>query len=54
MAYIGQSPSIGEFRKLDEISGQFNNSNTSFALQVAGASVLPGTAQSLLISIDGI
>jgi hypothetical protein len=54
MAYIGQSPSVGEFRKLDDISSQFNDSNTSFALQVAGANVLPGSAQSLLISIDGV
>ena len=54
MAYIGQSPSVGEFKKLDDISAAFNNINTSFALQVAGANVLPGTAQSLLISIDGV
>lgn len=54
MAYIGQSPSIGEFRKLDDISGQFNDSNTTFALTVNSSSVVPGSEQALLISIDGV
>lgn len=54
MAYIGQSPSIGEFKKLDDISGQFNDSNTTFALTVNNSSVVPGSEQALLISIDGV
>ena len=54
MAYIGQSPSVGEFRKLDDISGLFNDSNTTFALTVNSSSVVPGSEQALLISIDGV
>lgn len=54
MAYIGQSPSIGEFKKLDDISGLFNDSNTTFALTVNNSSVVPGSEQALLISIDGV
>jgi hypothetical protein len=54
MAYIGLSPVVGEFRKLDDISGQFNNSNTVFNLTVAGSAVSAGSAQNLIISVDGI
>lgn len=54
MAYIGQSPSVGEFRKLDDISGSFDGSQTSFALTVGSAAITPGNNQSLLISLNGI
>lgn len=54
MAYIGLSPVVGEFRKLDDISGQFNDSNTVFNLTVAGSAVSAGSAQNLIISVDGI
>lgn len=54
MAYIGQSPAVGEFKKLDDISGSFNNSTSSFPLTSGGASINPGSAQSLLISVDGV
>ena len=54
MAYIGQSPSIGEFKKLDDISASFNNTTATFALTSGGLSVVPGNPQSLIISIDGV
>jgi len=54
MAYIGQSPSVGEFKKLDDISGSFNNSTTTFNITSGGTSVNLGLATSLLISIDGV
>ena len=54
MAYIGSSPVVGEFKKLDDISAQFNDSNILFALTAGGESVQAGTDQSVLISIDGV
>jgi hypothetical protein len=54
MAYIGVSPVVGEFRKLDDISGQFDNSTSTFNLTVGGSATTAGSAQNLLISIDGI
>jgi len=54
MAYLGTSPLTGKFRKLDDISSGFNDSQTSFTLQSNGASVEPGSPQQLLVSIDGV
>jgi hypothetical protein len=54
MAYIGSSPVVGEFKKLDDISSQFNDSNVIFALTSSGESIVAGTPQSFLISVDGI
>lgn len=36
MAYIGQSPAIGNFVKLDDISTQFNSSLSTFVTEVSG------------------
>jgi len=54
MAYIGLSPVVGEFKKLDDISSQFNNSTSTFNLTVAGDATIAGSAQNLIISIDGV
>ena len=54
MAYIGQSPSVGEFKKLDDIAGSFDDTTTTFALTSGSATINPGSAQSLLISVDGV
>ena len=36
MAYIGQTPQIGNFVKLDDISDQFNSSTSTFNTTVSG------------------
>jgi len=54
MAYIGSTPVVGDFKKLDDISSQFNDSNTIFNLTVAGDATIAGSAQNLIISIDGV
>jgi len=54
MAYIGVSPVVGEFRKLDDISSQFDNSTSTFNLTVGGSATTAGSAQNLIISIDGV
>jgi len=54
VAYLGTQPVIGQYRKLDNISGSFNGSATTFNLTVSTAPVTAGTAQQLLISLGGV
>jgi len=54
VAYIGTEPVVGQYRKLDNISGSFNGSTTTFSLTVSTASVSAGSAQQLLISLGGV
>lgn len=54
MAYIGTEPIVGQYRKLDDISGSFNGSTTTFNLTVTTAPVTAGTAQQLLVSLGGV
>lgn len=54
MAYIGQSPVIGEFKKLDDISGSFDNTTATFNVTSGGEVVTFGNPQSVLISLNGV
>ena len=55
MPYIGRGPSkSGAFRILDDISGSFNGSTTSFALTVGSAALTVGLPEKLLIAVDGV
>ena len=54
MAYLGNEPSLGRYSKLDDISSQFNGSTLTFNLLVSSVAAIPGTANNLLISINGI
>ena len=54
MAYIGTEPKLGRNREVDDISSSFNGSTTAFTLQVGGANVSPGNANSLLVSLGGV
>jgi hypothetical protein len=54
VAYIGNPPYLGQWRKLDDISGSFNGSATTFTTSVAGSNVTAGTAQQLLVSLGGV
>jgi len=54
MPYIGRSPQIGNYSKLDDISAFFNSSDTQFTLQVAAQNFIASSATQLLISIDGV
>ena len=55
MPYIGRGPNkSGSFRILDDISGSFNGSNTSFALTVGSAALNVGLPETLLIAVDGV
>ena len=54
MAYIGNQPIIGNWRKLDDISGSFNGSATSFTTAVEGENVTAATANQLILSLGGV
>ena len=58
MAYVGNTPSRGQWRKLTDISGSFNGVTTTFTTSVPpGTSqyhVTGGTASQLIISLGGV
>ena len=54
MAYLGNQPNIGNWRKLDDISGSFNGAATSFTTSVAGENVTAATVNQLFISLGGV
>ena len=55
MPYIGRGPiKNGAFQILDDISGSFNGSTTSFALTVGSTALIAGAPATLLIAIDGV
>jgi len=54
VTYLGNPPVNGVFKKLDNISGSFNGSTTTFNLTSGGAATTPGLAQNLIISLGGV
>ena len=54
MSYIGNQPTVGQYRKLDDISGSFNGSLTAFTMQVGSTNVNAGSAFQLLVSLGGV
>jgi len=55
MPYIGRGPAkSGAFRIIDDVSGSFNGSTTSFALTVGSAALTVGLPETLLIAVDGV
>ena len=51
MAYIGNSPIIGNFQKCDALTA---SSTASYTLQVGGTNVVPESANHMLVSLNGI
>lgn len=55
MSYIGSSPTSGIFLKLDDISGSFNDSTTSFALTNNSVAINQShDALQFIVSVDGV
>ncbi len=52
MAYIGKSPTVGNFQVCDAIS--VVNGQAAYTLQVGGANVAPESANHMLVSLNGI
>ena len=54
MAYIGPAPKLGQNREVDDISSGFNGNTTAFTLQVDGSNVSPGSATSIIVSVNNV
>jgi len=55
MPYIGRGPAkSGAFRILDDISGDFDGSDTTFALTVGSSALTVGLPETLIIAVDGV
>jgi hypothetical protein len=54
MAYLGSRPLVGAFQKIDSISSLFDSTTTTFTLTIGSITTIIGTAQNLLISLNGI
>ena len=52
MAYIGNTPQIGQYRKMDALS--FNGINQTFNITVDGVAFTPPTAYAMLVSVDNV
>ena len=52
MAYIGKTPTIGNFQKCDAIS--VVNGQAAYTLQVGGTNVVPESVNHMLVSLNGI
>jgi hypothetical protein len=51
MAYLGNTPQIGQYRKMDSLT--FNGSTQTFNITVGGVSFSPPTSLSMLVVLDG-
>lgn len=49
--YIGNTPQIGQYRKMDNLS--FDGSTTSFPITVGGVSFNPPTAFAMMVVLNG-
>lgn len=54
MAYLGRQPTTGRYITLDDISGSFNGSTTTFNLTASGSAVTPQQEGNCIISISGV
>ena len=52
MAYLGNTPQIGQYRKMDSLS--FNGVTQTFNITVDGVSFTPPTAYSMLVSLNNV
>jgi len=54
MAYIGNAPAQGEFKRLDPIAASFNGSLNSFNLLFNSVSQSVGDASQIIVSLNGV
>ena len=54
MAYIGRTPEVGNYSKLDDISASFNGSLTTFNLTISGDAFTASQASQLIVSVAGV
>ena len=54
MPYIGRPQESGAYRKLDDISSQFNGSLVTFNLSIGGLPFFCQNSYSVLVSLEGV
>jgi hypothetical protein len=52
MSYLGFSPQIGQYRKMDALT--FNGATQTFNILVGGVSFSPPTAFAMMVVLDGV
>lgn len=52
MAYLGYTPQIGQYRKMDSLS--FNGILQTFNITVGGVAFTPPTAYAMMVSLDDV
>ncbi len=52
MAYLGNTPQIGQYRKVDSLT--FNGINQTFNITVDGVAFTPPTSYAMLISLNNV
>jgi hypothetical protein len=52
MAYVGNTPQIGQYRKLDNLT--FDGSTQSFPITAGGQSVNPPSSFAMLVSLNNV
>ena len=54
MAYLGKSPQLGSYIKLDDISSSFDGSETTFSLTSGGKPFYTSNPYTLLLVLGGV
>jgi hypothetical protein len=52
MAYLGNTPQIGQYRKMDSLT--FNGVTQTFNITVGGVAFTPPTAYAMMVSLDNV
>ena len=52
MAYLGNTPQIGQYRKIDSLS--FNGVTQTFNITVDGVAFTPPTSYAMMVSLDNV
>lgn len=52
MAYLGYTPQIGQYRKMDSLT--FNGVTQTFNIAVGGVAFTPATAYAMMVSLDNV
>lgn len=53
MAYVGNVPQVGNYRKMDDISPLFDGTLQTFNITVGGTAVSPPTDYTMMVSLAG-
>lgn len=52
MAYLGNTPQIGQYRKMDSLS--FDGSTNTFNITIDGVAFTPPTAYAMMVSLNNV